>query len=58
MKHFYNVELNKEDAEKLKAYLKDNGIYFEPSSCYNLIHFEVKVDDAELKMVNDYLENL
>ena len=58
MKHFYSVELNKEDAEKLKAYLRDNGIYFEPSSCYNLIHFEVKVDDAELKMVNDFLENL
>lgn len=58
MKNFYSVELNKEDAEKLKAYLKANGIYFEPSACYNLIHFEVKVDDAELKMVNDFLENL
>ncbi len=58
MKHYYSVELNKEDAERLKVYLKDNGIYFEPSSCYNLIHFEVKVDDAEFKMVNDFLENL
>lgn len=58
MKRFYNVELNKEDAEKLYDYLKANGIYFEPSSCYNLIHFEVKVDDTELKMVNDFLENL
>ena len=58
MKHFYSVELNKEDAEKLKVYLKENGIYFEPSSCYNLIHFEVKVDDAELKMVNAFLEDL
>lgn len=58
MKHFYNVELNKEDAEKLKVFLKENGIYFEPSSCYNLVHFEVKADEAELKMVNDFLENL
>ena len=58
MKHFYNVELNKDDAEKLKAFLKSNGIYFEPSSCYNLIHFEVKVDDAELEKVNAFLENL
>lgn len=58
MKNFYSVELNKEDAEKLKAYLKANGIYFEPSACYNLIHFEIKVDDKELKMVNDFLENL
>lgn len=58
MKHFYNVELNKEDAEKLKAYLKLNGIYFEPSSCYNLIHFEVKVDEAEAEQVNKFLEEL
>ena len=58
MKHFYSVELNKDDAEKLKAYLKSNGIYFEPSSCYNLIHFEVKVDEKELAKVNAFLENL
>ena len=58
MKHFYNVELNKDDAEKLKAYLKLNGIYFEPSSCYNLIHFEIKVDEAEAEKVNKFLEEL
>lgn len=58
MRKFYNVELNKDEAEKLKVYLKENGIYFEPSACYNLIHFEIKVDEAELKMVNDFLENL
>lgn len=58
MKHFYNVELNKDDAEKLKAYLKDNGIYFEPSSCYNFIHFEIKVDEAEAEQVNKFLAEL
>lgn len=58
MKHFYNVELNKEDAEKLKAYLKENGIYFEPSSCYNLVHFEMKVDKAEAEKVNKFLAEL
>ena len=58
MKRFYNVELNKEDAEKLKVYLKDNGIYFEPSACYNLIHFEIKVNEEELKKVNGFLEKL
>lgn len=58
MKHFYSVELNKEDAEKLKTYLKAEKIYFEPSSCYNLIHFEVKADEVELNKVNAFLENL
>lgn len=58
MKKYYNAELNKDDAEKLKAFLKSEGIYFEPSSCYNLIHFEIKADEAELKKVNDFLEGL
>ena len=58
MKHFYNVELNHENAEKLKAYLKAEGIYFEPSSCYNLIHFEVKADEQELEKINKFLTEL
>ena len=58
MKRFYNAELNKENAEKLKAYLKENGIYFEPSACYNLVHFEIKVDEAELEKVNKFLAEL
>lgn len=58
MKHFYNVELNTEQAEELKVYLKENGIYFEPSACYNLIHFEVKMDNEELEKVNKFLEGL
>ena len=58
MKRFYNVELNRENAEKLKAFLKVNGIYFEPSACYNLIHFEIEADETQLKAINDYLEKL
>ena len=58
MKEYYNVELNKDDAEKLKVFLKSEGVYFEPSSCYNLIHFEIKMDEAELKKVNAFLEEL
>ena len=58
MKNFYNVELKRDEAEKLKAYLKENKIYFEPSACYNLIHFEIKVNEEELKQVNGFLEKL
>lgn len=58
MREFYSVELDKAKAERFKVYLRANGIYFEPSACYNLIHFEVKLNEAELKMVNEYLENL
>ena len=58
MRTWYSVELNHEQAENLKAFLKANQIYYEPSACFNLIHFEIKMDEAEAKMVNDYLENL
>lgn len=58
MKYFYNVELNYENAEKLKVYLKENGIYFEPSACYNLVHFEIKVNEMELVKVNKFLETI
>lgn len=58
MKKWYSVELNKDDAEKFKVFLKLNGIYYEPSSCYNLIHFEIKADAKEVKLVDDFLEIL
>ncbi len=58
MRKYFNVELNKEDSEKLKVFLKENGIYYEPSSCYNLIHFEIKVNEEECKMVDNFLESL
>lgn len=58
MRTWRNVELNKDDAEKLKVFLKSEGIYFEPSSCYNLIHFEIKVNTEELKKVDDFLSTL
>lgn len=58
MRKFYSVELDNAKAERFKVYLRANGIYFEPSACYNLIHFEVKLNEEELKMVNAYLENL
>lgn len=58
MKQWYNVELNHEDAKKLKFFLKSNNIYFEPSSCYNLIHFEIKLDEAGKKLVDEFLETL
>ena len=58
MRKYYNVELNKDDAEKLKEFLKLNGIYFEPSSCYNLIHFEIEANEKEIKKVGDFLETL
>lgn len=57
-KKYYNVELNKEESEQLKIYLKENKIYYEPSQCYNLIHFEIKCNKEELEKVNQFLDTL
>ena len=58
LKKYYSVELNQKIADKFKVFLKQNNIYFEPSACYNLVHFEVKVDEKELKKVNNFLDTL
>lgn len=58
MKAFYNVELNHEAADKLKVFLKDNNIYFEPSQCYNLVHFEIKADENEAQTINNFLNEV
>ena len=57
-KKYYNAELTPEKAEALKVFLKDNNIYFEPSACYNLIHFEVLATPEELQKINAFLETI
>ena len=47
MKLYKNVELDKNDAEKLKTFLKSNKMKFETSECENLIHFECLVNKFE-----------
>ena len=58
MKKYYHVELNQQEAELFKVFLKENNIYFEPSNCYNLVHFAVKCNLEEVKKVNDFLDTL
>lgn len=58
LKKYYNVELTPDKADKLKVFLKQNNFYFEPSQCYNLIHFEIKLDKIELEKVKNFLKTL
>lgn len=57
-KKYYSVELTQDKSDLLKVYLKENNIYYEPSQCYNLIHFEVKCNKEELEKINQYLDTL
>lgn len=53
-----NVELNKADAIAFRHWLKANGVKYEVSSAYNLIHFEVLADRETVRKANAFLEVL
>lgn len=45
MKRFFNVEMrvNDPDADALRVFCKENGIYYEASDCGNgCVHFEIE----------------
>ena len=55
---WYGVELTTDNAEVFKHYLRENSIKYEPSSCYNLIHFEVYMTNDERKAANNFLQEM
>ncbi|OQC50268.1 MAG: hypothetical protein BWX57_00423 [Tenericutes bacterium ADurb.Bin024] len=50
-----SVKLDRITAEEFKKFLKDNGIYFEPSEDGNLVHFELLVSQEEENLCNTFL---
>ena len=52
---YYNIELNKNEAYKLRTFLIQNGIKFETSSCYNLVHFEILLDKEMFDVLEDFI---
>ena len=53
-----NIELGKENAKLLRIFLSSQGIRYETSSAYNLVHFEILVDEATESRINEFLEVL
>ena len=53
---WYSVELKLDDAEVFREYLVKAGIKYEPSSCYNLVHFECYMTKEERKAANEFLQ--
>lgn len=58
MKLYKNVELSKDDSNKLRAFLVENKIKFETSGADNLVHFEILVNSLEEKKINNFLDTL
>lgn len=57
-RHWYSLELNKEKASIFKEYLRKHNILYEPSECFNLIHFQCFMTMDEVSAANEYLDNL
>lgn len=58
MKKWYNVELKKDLANKVKAFCIDNNITIECSGCYDLIHIEVYCDNVEVEKINSFIDSV
>ncbi len=57
-KKYYNFEtrfISLRDA--LRAFLQDNGIYYELSGAYSYYHFEILAAPVELETVNTFLDS-
>lgn len=50
--------INGTGAEEFRRFLKENGYKYEPSSCFNYIHFEVYCNKEETLAINDFLHDL
>lgn len=52
---FRGWTMDKDSAEDFKKFLRREGLYFEPSGCYNDIHIEVKGTFSELENVETWI---
>lgn len=55
---WYNVELNLKEAEYLHQELMERNIKHELSAAYNLIHFEILLNDNQVNDMNNLIDNI
>lgn len=53
-----NVELAKDEYEKLRKFLKLNGYQYSPSGVGNMVHVEMYLNPDEIKKVDAYLNDM
>jgi 5-hydroxyisourate hydrolase-like protein (transthyretin family) len=54
---YYNIELLKKQAERLKAFLNALKVKFEISAVGAYYHFEILTDAADAERINGFLDN-
>ena len=53
---WFNIELNKIQSAIFKDFLRYHGFRFEPSACYDLIHFEIFITtQKEFDLISEFL---
>lgn len=55
---WYNVELNVNEAEYFHQELMERNIKHEMSAAYNLIHFEILLNDNQVNNMNNLIDNI
>lgn len=55
---WFYIDLIREDADKLNAYLKDNNVYFEPSENDIYVHFACYMTNEERRAANRFLHDV
>ena len=51
-----NTEVTKEEAEMLRDFLDENDIEYETCEAYDLIHFEINVNEYEKDAINCFID--
>ena len=53
---WFSVELSPISAAFFKDFLRDNGIRFETSSCFGIVHFQLFIrDEKDYNMCENFL---
>lgn len=55
---WYNVELNLNEAEYFHQELMERNIKHEMSAAYNLIHFEILLNDNQVNDMNNLIDDI
>ena len=57
VKRWYSCELDKDDARRFKSMLKNMHIQYEPSECFEKIHFEVYCTRNDVDQINAWIDS-
>ena len=55
---WYNTEVNRNESERLKRFLRWNGIKHETSGCYGKVHFEILCTEKQAMEIDGFLDSM